>query len=106
KTSPQSRAGGQPASNGGDTDLLDDVAHVAAAVPARDGRLLLAGIADRPHAQAVRAARRRPVAVPAAEREAPEVRAEPGLYPGVTAVRRILQLADAAAAVEGDAVRR
>src|SRR5664280_617138 len=92
------------ASDRSDLDRLDHVAHVAGRLPDRRRRLADAGACPGAGADVVGAgAIRRQREGEFAERVAPQVFAEEGVLPGFAAVGRDTDLADALAAVEGDA---
>src|SRR6516165_5742590 len=89
--------------NHGDDELLDDVPHIPAAVPARLARLRLSISSRGPHQQALRSATRRgPGQPPAPKRIPTEIRTKRRRHPGNAAVRRHLDRPNSAPAVECD----
>src|SRR5215470_17782632 len=87
-------------------DGLDDVAQIAGGIPERLGALRLADAVERTHHHARVAGARRPRCGPLAERIRSEIATELRAPPRLAAVVRDLHLADAVAAVEGDALER
>src|SRR5262250_2750610 len=87
-------------------DGLDDVAQIAGRIPEGLGALRLADAIERTYHHARVASARRPGCGPVAERIRSEIAAELCASPRLPAVVRDLHLAEAVAAVEGDALER